>query len=73
MLRALFVISKVSLTKTAIKPKFVIRFSLKNFSAAIDQCTIKSPKFSSTENFVGCPGVSFRPEVGRNVRLFDIV
>ena len=54
MLRALFVISKVSLTKTA------IRFSLKNFSAAIDQCTIKSPKFSPIENFVGCPGVSFR-------------
>ena len=60
MLRALFVISKVSLTKTAIKPKFVIRFSLKNFRAAIDQCTIKSPKFSSIENFVGCSGVLFR-------------
>ena len=77
MLRALFVISKVSLTKTAIKPKFVIRFSLKNFSAAIDQCTIKSPKFSSIENFVGCSGVSFRagrrtPDAERNVRLFDM-
>ena len=61
MLRAAFyVISKVSLTKTEIKPKFDIRFSLKKFSAAIDQCTIKSPKFSSIETFVGCSGVSFR-------------
>ena len=33
---------------------FVDRFSLKNFSAAIDQCTIKSPKFVSTENFWSC-------------------
>ena len=28
-----------------IKTKFVDRFSLKNLSAAIDQCTIKSPNF----------------------------
>ena len=34
----------------AIKPKFVDRFSLRNFSAAIDQCTIKSPNFESIEN-----------------------
>ena len=33
---------------------FVDRFSLKNFSAAIDQCTIKSPKFVSTENIWSC-------------------
>ena len=41
---ALFGFSKATFTKTAIKPKFVDRFSLKNFSAAIDQCTIKSPE-----------------------------
>ena len=36
---ALFLISKATFTKTEIKPKFVESFSLKNFSAAIDQCT----------------------------------
>ena len=50
----LFVISKATLTKTAIKPKFVDIFSLKNFSAAIDQCTIKSLNFVSIENFLSC-------------------
>ena len=39
-----FWFSKATFTKTAIKPKFVDRFSLKKFSAAIDQCTIKSPE-----------------------------
>ena len=38
---ALFVISKATFTKTAIKPHLDDRFSLKNFDAAIDQCTIK--------------------------------
>ena len=38
---ALFVISKATFTKTAIKPNLDDRFSLKNFDAAIDQCTIK--------------------------------
>ena len=42
---ALFVISKATFTKTAIKPKFHDRFPLKNFSAAIDQCAIKCPIF----------------------------
>ena len=49
---ALFVISKATFTKTAIKPKFVDRFSLKNLSAAIDQCTVKYPNFVSIENFL---------------------
>ena len=40
-----FVIHKATFTKTAIKPKFVDRFSLKNFSAAIDHCTVKFPEF----------------------------
>ena len=43
--RAPFVISKATFTKTAIKPKFVDRFSLKNFSATIDHCTVKFPEF----------------------------
>ena len=38
---ALFVISKATFTKTAIKPNLDDRFSLKNFDAAVDQCTIK--------------------------------
>ena len=38
------VISKATFTKTAIKPK-LDRFSLKTFSAAINQYTIKSPIF----------------------------
>ena len=56
MLRS-FVISKAAFTKTAINPKFVDRFSLKNFSTAIDQCNIKSPNFVSTENFYSCQNV----------------
>ena len=41
MLRALFVISKATFTKTTITPKFTNTFSLKNFSATIiDQCSI---------------------------------
>ena len=40
--------------KTAIKPKFVDRLSLKILNAAIDQCTIKSPSFVSIENFLSC-------------------
>ena len=44
---ALFVISKATFTKTAIKPKFGDTFPWKNFSAAIDQFTIKSPNFVS--------------------------
>ena len=51
---ALFVISKATFTKTAVKPQFLNRFSLKTFSAAIDQCTIKSPNFVSIENFLRC-------------------
>ena len=53
----LFVISKATFTKTAIKLKFVDRFSLKNFRAAIDQCTIKSLNVVSIENhenFLSC-------------------
>ena len=38
---ALFVISKATFTKRMIKPKFDSRFSLKIFSDAIDQSTIK--------------------------------
>ena len=49
---ALFVISKATFTKTASKPKFVDRFSFKKFSAAIDQCSLKSPNFVSIENFL---------------------
>ena len=52
--RTLFVISKATFTKTAIKPKFVDRFSLKNSRAAIDRCTIKSLNFVSIENFWSC-------------------
>ena len=51
---ALFVISKATFTKTAIKPKFVDRFSLKKFSAAIDQRTVKYLNFVSIENFLSC-------------------
>ena len=47
-------ISEATFTKTAIKPKFVDWFCLKTFSAAIDQCTIKCPKFVSIENFLTC-------------------
>ena len=36
MLRALFVISKATFTKTTITPKFTNTFSLKNFSATIN-------------------------------------
>ena len=52
MLHILFVsvISKATFTKTAIKPKFPNKFSLKNFSAAIHQCTIKSLNLVSVEN-----------------------
>ena len=39
----LLVISKATFTKTAFKPKFVDRFSLKNFRAAIDQCVLSNP------------------------------
>ena len=39
----LFVISEATFTKTAFKPKFVDRFSLKNFRAAIDQCVLSNP------------------------------
>ena len=39
--RALFVISKATFTKTAIKPKFMNRFSLKIFNAIIYQCSIR--------------------------------
>ena len=46
--------SKATFTKTAIKPKFVDRFSVKNFSVAVDQCTIKFPNFVSIENFLSC-------------------
>ena len=48
---ALFVISTATFTKTAIKPKFDDRFSLKNFSVAFGQCTIKSPILVSIETF----------------------
>ena len=48
--KGLFVIFKATFTKTAIKPKFVDRFSLKLSTAAIDQCTIKSRNFVSIEN-----------------------
>ena len=48
---ALFLISKATFTKAAIKSKFDVRFALKNSSAAIDQCTIKLPNFVSIENF----------------------
>ena len=51
-MRSSFCNSKATFTKTAIKPKFLDRFSLKNFSAAIDQCTIISPNFVSIENFL---------------------
>ena len=52
---ALFVISKATFTKTAIKPNLDDRFSLKNFDTAIDQCTIKCInldclEFSKTSN-----------------------
>ena len=46
--------SKATFTKTAIKPKFVDRFSVKNFSVTVDQCTIKFPNFVSIENFLSC-------------------
>ena len=49
--RALFVISKATFTKTAIKPKFVNKLSLKIFSATIYQCSIRPPNFVSIENF----------------------
>ena len=42
---AIFVISKATFTKTVIEPKFDDRLFLKNFSAAIDQCSIYSPIF----------------------------
>ena len=44
-----FVFLKATFTKTAIKQKFVDGFSLKDFSAAIDQYTMKSPNFVSIE------------------------
>ena len=47
---AIFVISKAAFTKTVIEPKFDDRLFLKNFSAAIDQCTIYSPIFVSTKS-----------------------
>ena len=47
---AIFVISKATFTKTVIEPKFDDRLFLKNFSAAIDQCTIYSPIFVSTKS-----------------------
>ena len=50
-----FVFLKATFTKTAIKQKFVDGFSLKDFSAAIDQYTMKSPNFVSIENFLSCP------------------
>ena len=49
--RALFVISKATFTKTAIKPKFMNRFSFEIFSASIYQCSIRPPNFVSIENF----------------------
>ena len=45
---ALFVISKATFTKTAIKPKFDDRFSLK---ISVIQCTIKCPIFMSIVTF----------------------
>ena len=51
---ALYLISRTTFTKSAINPKFVDRFSLENISAAIDQCTTKSPNFVSIENFLSC-------------------
>ena len=50
----LFFFFLATFIKTAIKPKFIYRFSLKNFSAAIDHCSIKSPNFASIENFLSC-------------------
>ena len=51
---ALFVISKATFRKTAIKPKCVDRFSLKIFSVTINQCSIKPPNFVSIEIFLIC-------------------
>ena len=51
---ALFVISKATYTKTAIKTKFVDRFFKNFFITLTDHCTIKSPNFVSIENFLSC-------------------
>ena len=53
----LSLISKATFTKTAINPKFIDGFSLENLSAAIDQCTTKSPNFVSIENFLSCTNI----------------
>ena len=53
----LSLISKATFTKTAINPKFIDGFSLQNLSAAIDQCTTKSPNFVSIENFLSCTNI----------------
>ena len=50
-----FVFLKATFTKTAIKQKFVDGFSLKDFSAAIDQYTMKTPNFVSIEKVLSCP------------------
>ena len=49
--RALFVIFKATFTKTAIKPKFDDRFSLK---ISVIQCTIKCPIFMFIVTFLSC-------------------
>ena len=50
-------ISKDSLTITAIKPELVRSFSLEIFSATIDQCTVNSSNFVAIENFWNCANV----------------
>ena len=42
----LFIISEANFTKTAIKPKFFDRSSLKIIRSANNQCTIQSPNFA---------------------------
>ena len=48
---ALFIIFKATFTKTAIKPKFDDRFSLK---ISVIQCTIKCPIFMFIVTFLSC-------------------
>ena len=51
---ALFVISKATYTKTAIKTKLVDRFFKNFFITLTDHYTINSPNFVSIENFLSC-------------------
>ena len=47
--------SRPCFMKTAIKPKFVDRFSLRSFRTTIHQCSIKPPNFVSIEIFKVVP------------------